>query len=100
MFLLHHGIILSVSIFILGIISLLKNKNLIFILISLELLTNSTSLAIMLVGHYWNQMDGQIMYIFIITAAAAEVSVILAFCLVIYKKYNTLDILKLSEINK
>ncbi|VFP85746.1 NADH-quinone oxidoreductase subunit K [Buchnera aphidicola (Cinara pseudotaxifoliae)] len=100
MFLLHHGIILSVSIFMLGIISLLKHKNLIFMLIGLELLTNSTSLAIILVGHYWNQIDGQIMYIFIITAAAAEVSIILAFFLKIYKKYNTLDIFKLSEMNK
>ncbi|VFP84876.1 NADH-quinone oxidoreductase subunit K [Buchnera aphidicola (Cinara splendens)] len=100
MFLLHHGIIVSILIFVLGIISLLKNKNLIFILIGLELLTNSTSLAIMLAGHYWNQIDGQIMYIFIITAAAAEVSIILACYLTIYKKYNTLDILKLSEINK
>ncbi|VFP83592.1 NADH-quinone oxidoreductase subunit NuoK [Buchnera aphidicola] len=97
---LNHGIIVSILIFMIGLISLFKHKNLIFILISLELLTNAIALAMVLVGYYWNQTDGQIMYVFIITTAAAEVSVMLAFFLKIYQQYNTLDIFKLSEIYK
>ncbi|VFP81031.1 NADH-quinone oxidoreductase subunit K [Buchnera aphidicola (Cinara kochiana kochiana)] len=100
MLLLNHGIIVSIIIFIIGLMSLLRNKNLIFTLISLEILTNAIALAIVLVGHYWNQTDGQIMYVFIITTAAAEVSIMLAFFLKIYKQYNTLDIFQLSEIDK
>ncbi|VFP78092.1 NADH-quinone oxidoreductase subunit K [Buchnera aphidicola (Cinara cuneomaculata)] len=100
MLLLNYGLIISLTIFLMGLVSLLKHKNLIFMLISLELMTNAVALVLILVGHHWNQLDGQIMYVFIITAAAAEVSIMLTFFLKIYKEYNTLDIFKLSEIYK
>ncbi|VFP88063.1 NADH-quinone oxidoreductase subunit K [Buchnera aphidicola (Cinara piceae)] len=100
MLLLNHGILIPIILFIIGIFSLLKHKNLIFILISLEILTNSVAFAIILVGHYWNQQDSQIIYLLIITVAATEVSIMLAIFLKIYQRYNTLDICKLSEIDK
>lgn len=100
MFVLNHGIILSIILFFIGMFSLLIHKNLIFILISLELLTNSVALSMIFIGHYWNQIDSQIMYIFIVTTAAVEVSIVLAIFLKIYRLYNTLDIYKLSEIYK
>ncbi|VFP79122.1 NADH-quinone oxidoreductase subunit NuoK [Buchnera aphidicola] len=100
MLLLNYGILIPIILFVIGIFSLLKHKNLIFILISLEILTNSVALAIVLVGHYWNQHDSQIMYILIITIAAIEASIMLAIFLKIYQQYNTLDICKLSETYK
>ncbi|VAX76387.1 NADH-quinone oxidoreductase subunit NuoK [Buchnera aphidicola] len=100
MFLLNHGIILSIILFFIGLFSLLIRKNLIFILISLEVLTHSVILAVVLIGHYWNQRDSQVMYIFIVTSSAAEISIILAIFLKIYQRYGTLDIYKLSEIYK
>lgn len=96
----YHGFFVCIFLFILGTISLLMRKNLLFILISLEIMTNAVALLIVLSGNYWHQLDGQIMYIFIITIAAADLSVALSILLQIYKKYKTLDIYKLNEMNK
>ncbi len=97
---LNHGIIVSIILFFIGIFSLLIHNNLIYILISLELLTNSIMLMIILIGHYWGQSNGQVFYIFIITSAATEVSILLAMFVKIYRRYHTLDIYKLSETHK
>lgn len=96
----YHVLVLSVFLFILGMISLFLRRNLIFLLISLEIMTNSVAFLIVSLGNYWNQLDGQIMYILIITVTATEISLALSVLLKIYKLYKNLDIYQLHEINK
>ncbi|CAL4319638.1 NADH-quinone oxidoreductase subunit K [Buchnera aphidicola (Chaitophorus sp. 3695)] len=94
------GLILSMFLFFLGFICLIIKRNLLYILIGLEVMINALALMMIFIGNYWKQVDGQIMYVFIITIAAVEASIGLAFLINIYKYKNTLDINVLSEIKK
>ncbi|MEO5599525.1 MAG: NADH-quinone oxidoreductase subunit NuoK [Cyclobacteriaceae bacterium] len=85
------GLILAGILFILGLISVLIRRNIIFMLISVEIMLNAAGLAFIVAGARWGQPDGQVMFIFIVTMAAAEVSVGLALILQIYHQIKTLD---------
>ena len=78
------GLVLAGILFMLGLISVLIRRNVIFMLISVEIMLNASGLAFIVAGARWGQPDGQAMFIFIITMAAAEVSVGLALILQIY----------------
>ncbi|AEO07975.1 NADH-quinone oxidoreductase subunit NuoK [Buchnera aphidicola] len=95
---LFHGLFLSLILFILGLTSLMIRRNILFLLISLEIMINAVGLALIIVGSYWQQVDGQIMYIFTITLAAAEASIALALLLQFYKRNKTLNIDILNEM--
>lgn len=85
------GLLLAGILFILGMISVMIRRNIIFMLISVEIMLNAAGLAFIVAGSHWVQPDGQIMFIFILTMAAAEVSVGLALILQIYHQLKTLD---------
>lgn len=85
------GLILASILFVLGMISVLIRRNIIFMLISVEIMLNAAGLAFIVAGSKWGQADGQVMFIFILTMAAAEVSVGLALILQIYHQLKTLD---------
>ena len=85
------GLILAGILFMLGLVSVLIRRNVIFMLISVESMLNAAGLAFIVAGARWAQPDGQAMFIFIITMAAAEVSVGLALILQIYHQLKTLD---------
>lgn len=85
------GLLLAGILFMLGLISVLIRRNIIFMLISVEIMLNAAGLAFITAGARWVQADGQVMFIFILTMAAAEVSVGLALILQIYHQLKTLD---------
>ena len=85
------GLLLAGILFMLGLISVLVRRNIIFMLISVEIMLNAAGLAFITAGAKWAQPDGQVMFIFILTMAAAEVSVGLALILQIYHQLKTLD---------
>ena len=85
------GLLLAAILFMLGLISVLVRRNIIFMLISVEIMLNAAGLAFIVAGSRWAQPDGQVMFIFILTMAAAEVSVGLALILQIYHQLKTLD---------
>ena len=87
----EHGLLLAATLFTLGLLSVLVRRNIIFMLISVEIMLNAAGLAFIVAGAKWGQPDGQVMFIFIITMAAAEVSVGLALILQIYHQLKTLD---------
>jgi NADH-quinone oxidoreductase subunit K len=86
--------------FALGLTALLARRNLIFILISIEVMLNAVGLAFVVAGSRWAQADGQIMFLFILTMAAAEVSVGLALILQLYHQKRTLDADAVSEMKE
>ncbi|MGE5797218.1 MAG: NADH-quinone oxidoreductase subunit NuoK [Ignavibacteria bacterium] len=77
--------------FIIGLIGVMVRRNIIFMLMSIEIMMNASGLAFVSAGSKWMQADGQVMFIFILTMAAAEVSVGLALILKIYGRFKTLD---------
>lgn len=85
------GLLLAGVLFMLGLISVMVRRNIIFMLISVEIMLNAAGLAFIVAGSHWAQPDGQIMFIFILTMAAAEVSVGLALILQIHHQLKTLN---------
>jgi NADH-quinone oxidoreductase subunit K len=86
-----HGLLVAAILFALGLIGILVRRNLIFILLSIEIMLNAAGLAFVAAGSRWGQADGQIMFLLILTLAAAEVSVGLALILRIFYRFKTLD---------
>lgn len=84
--------------FSLGLIGLLVRRDLILVLMSLEVMLNAAGLAFVVAGSRWQQADGQIVFLFVLTMAAAEVSVGLALVLQLYHQFKTLDADALSEM--
>lgn len=85
------GLIVAGVLFILGLAGVLIRRNIIFILMSIEIMLNSAGLAFVVAGSRWSQPDGQVMFIFILAMAAAEVAVGLALVLQLYHHFRTLD---------
>ena len=94
----HQGLLLAGILFALGLVGLLVRRNVIFMLMSLEIMLNAAGLAFVVAGARWGQPDGQIVFLFILTMAAAEVSVGLALVLQIYRRFKTLDADAVSEM--
>lgn len=82
---------LAVMLFALGLIGLLTRRNLIFTLMSVEIMLNASGLAFVAGSYQWGQPDGQVMFLFILAMAAAEVSVGLALFLQFHRRAPTLD---------
>jgi NADH-quinone oxidoreductase subunit K len=87
----EHGLILAAVLFALGLVGVLARRNIVFMLMSVEVMLNAVGLAFVVSGARWGQVDGQVMFIFILTMAAAEVSVGLALVLQLYHSFKTLD---------
>jgi NADH-quinone oxidoreductase subunit K len=94
----EHGLLLAGILFSLGLIGLLVRRNVLFMLLSIEVMLNSAGLAFVVAGSRWGQPDGQVMFLFILTMAAAEVSVGLALVLRLYRRIQTLDADAASEM--
>jgi NADH-quinone oxidoreductase subunit K len=85
------GLGLASILFVLGLVGVLVRRNVIFILMSIEIMLNAAGLAFVVAGARWQQADGQVMFLFILATAAAEVSVGLALVLRLYRDWGTLD---------
>lgn len=90
--------LLAGILFALGLIGLLVRRNLLFILMSIEVMLNAAGLAFVVAAARWAQPDGQVMFLFILTTAAAEVAVGLALLLRLYHHFTTLDADVASEM--
>jgi NADH-quinone oxidoreductase subunit K len=88
---LEHGLLLAGVLFALGLLGVLMRRNTLFMLMSVEIMLNAAGLAFVLAGSRWGQPDGQVMFLFILAMAAAEVSVGLALLLELYRRFRTLD---------
>jgi NADH-quinone oxidoreductase subunit K len=88
---LEHGLLLAGVLFSLGLVGLLVRRNILFILLSIEIMLNGAGLAFVVAGTRWGQPDGQVMFLFILAMAAAEVAVGLALVLRLYHRFKTLD---------
>src|SRR5215218_1636897 len=91
-------LMVAALLFVLGLIGVLTRKNIIFILISIEIMLNASGLAFIAAGSRWGQPDGQVMFLFILAMAASEVSVGLALVLQINHQHKTLDVEKLNAL--
>jgi NADH-quinone oxidoreductase subunit K len=89
---LHHVLILAAMLFTVGLAGLLTRRNVFFMLMSIEIMLNAAGLAFIVAGTRWGQPDGQVMFLFILALAAAEVSIGLALILSLYQQFKTMDV--------
>ena len=89
--LVDHALLTAVLLFVLGLLGVLMRRNLIFILMSLEIMLNAAGLAFVAAGARWAQADGQIMFMLVLTLAAAETAIGLALVLQVYHRWRSLD---------
>lgn len=95
---LNHVLILACILFSIGFIGVVIRKNTLFMLMSLEVMLNAVGVAFIGAGSAWKQADGQVMFILILTLAAAEVAVGLALLIRMQQRYQSLDIDKLNTL--
>ncbi len=86
---LAHYLVVSVMLFSLGVAGVIVRRNLLVIYMSLELMLNAANLALVAFSRFTNNLDGQVFVFFVITVAAAEVSVGLALIVAVYRKRHT-----------
>lgn len=87
-----HGLIVAAALFVLGLTGVLMRRNIVFVLMSIEIMLNAAGLAFVVAASRWAQADGQVMFLFVLTMAAAEVSVGLALVLQLQRRFGTLDV--------
>lgn len=94
----EHGLILAGIIFAIGLCGVMVRRNFLFMLMSLEIMMSAAGLAFIVAGSHWLSADGQVMFIFILTLAAAEASLGLAILLQFYHRRGHLDIDSANEM--
>jgi NADH-quinone oxidoreductase subunit K len=85
------GLAVAIILFVLGLVGVLVRRDLLFMLMSIEIMLNAAGLAFVVAGARWAQADGQIMFMLVLTLAAAEIAVGLALVLLFYQRLATLD---------
>ncbi len=88
----EHALVLAGVLFALGALGVMVRRNVVFILMCIEIMLNASGLVFVVGGWRWMQADGQVMFFFVLTMAAAEVSVGLALVLRLFNHYRTLDV--------
>jgi len=88
----EHYLVLSALLFVIGAYGVVIRKNLIIVLMSLELMLNSANLAFVAFSKALGDMTGQVFMLMTLTVAAAEVAVGLALVVAIYTHRETLDV--------
>jgi len=95
---LNDYLILSGLLFAIGLVGVLRRKNLLMLFFATEVMLNAANIAFAATSHYYNDLSGQMFAFFIIAVAASEVAVGLGLLIVLYKRYGTLDLDNLASM--
>ena len=95
---LNHYLLLSAALFSIGVTGVLLRRNIIIVLMSLELMFNAVNLSLAAFSYYLQSINGMVFVVFSITIAAAEVAVGLAILVAVYRTRKTVYIDELNEM--
>lgn len=93
----NHVLMLSGILFVLGMLATVARRNLIMVVLGLEIMLNAAAVAFVGASLRWQLLDGQALVIFIIAVAATEVSVGLALVVAAYRRTGSVDPGQLEE---
>jgi len=96
----EHVLALAALLFCCGLGGLLLRRNLLFMLMALEVMLNAAALAFVAGGARFAEADGQVMYLLVLAVAAAEVAVGLALLLQVQRRFQTLDMDAVRELRR
>ena len=88
---LSHYLILSAVLFAIGTAGVFMRRNMITILLSIEIMLNAVNLTFVAFGRYLGTVNGQIIVTFVMTVAAAEAAVGLAIVVALYRHRESLN---------
>ena len=88
---LNHYLVLSVILFTLGTAGVFIRRNVISLLLSIEIMLNAVNLTFIAAGRQWASVDGQIIVFFVMTVAAAEAAVGLALVIALFRHRESLN---------
>jgi NADH-quinone oxidoreductase subunit K len=91
-----HYLVLGAALFLLGVIGVLTRRNVVVVLMSIELILNAVNLNLVAFSRLWGSLHGQVFAIFIITDAAAEAAVGLGILIAFFRNKETVNI---DEVN-
>jgi NADH-quinone oxidoreductase subunit K len=89
---LSYYVILSAMVFVTGVVGVLIRRNIIIILLSVELMLNATNINFVAFSHYFQNISGQVFVFFALTVAAAEVAVGLAIIIALYRSKSSINV--------
>lgn len=89
---LSYYLALSAVLFVIGVVGVLIRKNIIIILLSIELMLNATNINFVAFSHYLQDITGQVFVFFVMTVAAAEVAIGLAIIIALYRNRSTINV--------
>jgi len=89
---LSYYLTLSAMLFVIGVVGVLIRKNIIIILLSIELMLNAANINFVAFSHYLQDITGQVFVFFVMTVAAAEVAVGLAIIIALYRNRSTINV--------
>ncbi|GAA4520117.1 MULTISPECIES: NADH-quinone oxidoreductase subunit NuoK [Sphingobacterium] len=95
---LNHYLIFCSVIFAIGVIGVLIRRNVIIIMMSIELMLNAVNLLLAAFSAYWGDANGQVFVFFIMALAAAEVAVGLSIVIMVYRNTKSVDIESLNKL--
>lgn len=93
-----HYFILSATLFAIGGIGVLVRRNAIVIFMCVEMMLNAVNLSLIAFARYLNAVDGQLLVLFVMAIAAAEVVVGLAILMALYRKRPTTDVDEMNAL--
>jgi len=88
---LNHYLILSAAIFAIGVVGVLIRRNIIVVLMSIELMLNAVNLTFIAFSRFLGSMEGQVIVFFVMAVAAAEAVVGLAIIISVFRHRQSLD---------
>ncbi len=95
---LNHYLILSGILFTIGLVGVIRRKNLLMLFFSTEILLNAVNVGFAAISKYYHDLTGQMFAFFIIAVAASEVAVGLGLLVLWYKRNNTIDLDSMQEM--
>ena len=91
MFTLNHYLVLSAILFVIGTAGVFLRRNVITILLSIEIMLNAVNLTFVAAGRQFAAVDGQVIVFFVMTVAAAEAAVGLAIVIALFRHRESLN---------
>ena len=88
----HHAVLLSLALFAIGALGVFLRRNVITVLMCIELMLNGANLAFVAFSRAAGTLDGQVLVFFVMVVAAAEASVGLAIVIALHRHKDTLDV--------
>jgi NADH-quinone oxidoreductase subunit K len=91
--------LLSLAVFAIGVFGFLTRRNIILVLMSIELMLNAVNINLVAISHYMQDLRGQILALFVIAVAAAEAAIGLAIVIALFRNKATASVDEIKEMH-